>query len=94
MDYVSYEGGEDMDPAWLEDKSRMEDEVMMDMMIKEFAQSLTPKQLDVFQRCLLGGVSLREYSREKGISNQAISDINKAVQKKFKKLYARYLANG
>ena len=48
-------GGEDMDPAWLEDKSRMEDEVMMDMMIKEFAQSLTPKQLDVFQRCLLGG---------------------------------------
>ena len=94
LDYVSYEGGEDMDPAWLEDKSRMEDEVMMDMMIKEFAQSLTPKQLDVFQRCLLGGLSLREYSREKGISNQAISDINKAVQKKFKNFYARYLANG
>lgn len=94
LDYVSYEGGEDMDPAWLEDKSRMEDEVVMDMMIKEFAQSLTPKQLDVFQRCLVGGLSLREYSREKGISNQAISDINKAVQKKFKKFYARYLANG
>ena len=83
-----------MEPVWLEDKSRMEDEVMMDMMIKEFAQSLTPKQFDVFQRCLLGGVSLREYSRKKGISNQAISDINKAVQKKFKKFYARYLANG
>ena len=63
LDYVSYEGGEDMEPVWLEDKSRMEDEVMMDMMIKEFAQSLTPKQFDVFQRCLLGGVSLREYNK-------------------------------
>ncbi len=93
LDFVSYDGGEDMSPAWLEDPERIEDRVLADMMERELLATLTPKQIDVYEECLMGGKKLREYAREKGLNVRAVFDAKSSIQKKFQKILDRYSTN-
>lgn len=69
LDYVSYEDGEDMISPWLADSVNIEDECITGMMLREFKKTLTRKQLDVFEKCVINGIPFREYAGEAGVSN-------------------------
>ena len=49
LDYVSYEGGEDMSPAWLADPLDFENDALFHIRLKEFKAVLTPLELSVFE---------------------------------------------
>jgi hypothetical protein len=53
LDYVSYEGGEDMSPAWLESPENIENEVLVQLLETELRRSLTEKQLSFYEECLM-----------------------------------------
>lgn len=36
---------------------------MVSQLLEQFRQQLTPRQLDILEKCLLGGMSLTEYAR-------------------------------
>ena len=61
LSYVSYEGCEDLEPYWLIDSSSMEESVMFWMSEKEFRATLTPRQLDIYLNCIIGGQSKIDY---------------------------------
>ena len=44
LDFVSFEGGEDMSPAWLEDPHDYMDEVIMKQLEQDFLKTLTAKE--------------------------------------------------
>ncbi len=93
LSYVSYENGEDMEPAWLEDPVRMEDTVMIGMLESELLSVLTLKQRDVYEKCLIGGMKLREYAALNALNVRTVFDSKTAIQKKFKKIWMRYSTN-
>ena len=47
---------------WLIDSSSMEESVMFWMSEKEFRATLTPKQLDIYLNCIIGGQSKIDYA--------------------------------
>ena len=53
LDYVSYEGGEDMSPAWLADPLDFENDALFHIRLKEFKAVLTPLELSVFECCIV-----------------------------------------
>jgi hypothetical protein len=87
LDFVSYEGGEDMSPAWLEDPERTEDIVTTKIMEQEFVDSLTPVQRKVYFLCLRGGMSLSAYAKQNGLGLTSVRDTRDAIRKKFKKVF-------
>lgn len=91
LSFVS--AGDDMEPAWLEDPVRFEEQIATDMMEQDFIKILTDKQLDVYKECLIGGMSLRAFARLRGIDIRAVHDTKTVIQKKFEKFYARYSTN-
>ncbi len=80
--------------AWLADPHDLMDEVAMKFLELEFRKTLTKRQLDVYEECLLGGMSFREYARKNKINVRAVFDAKAAVQKKFEKVFKRYSTNG
>ncbi len=93
LSYVSYENGEGMEPTWLEDPVRMEDTVMVGMLESELLSVLTLKQRDVYEKCLIGGMKLREYAALNALNVRTVFDSKTAIQKKFKKIWMRYSTN-
>ena len=87
LDFVSYDGGEDMSPAWLESSENIENEVMIQLLETELKRSLTEKQLNFYEECLMGGISVSEYARQHNISAKAARDMKIAIQKKYKNIF-------
>ena len=68
--------------ALLADPHDLLNEVTMKLLEAEFRKSLTERQLDVYEKCLLGGMTIREYARKNNIDVRAVFDAKAAVQKK------------
>lgn len=64
LDYVSYEGGEDMSPAWLADPLDFENDALFHIRLKEFKAVLTPLELSVFECCIVRDLTMRGYEEE------------------------------
>ena len=80
--------------AWLADPHDLLNEVTMKLLEAEFRKLLTERQLDVYEKCLLGGMTIREYARTNSIDVRAVFDAKAAVQKKFEKVFMGYSTNG
>ena len=80
--------------AWLADPHDLLNEVTMKLLEAEFRKSLTERQLDVYEKCLLGGMTFREYARTNSIDVRAVFDAKAAVRKKFEKVFMGYSTNG
>ena len=80
--------------AWLADPHDLLNEVTMKLLEAEFRKSLTERQLDVYEKCLLSGMTIREYARTNSIDVRAVFDAKAAVQKKFEKVFMGYSTNG
>ncbi len=86
-DFVNVQGSEDMDPSWLIDPHDFEQDLYFRECIRELREQLTERQLEVFERCLLGEMSLRDFAKEKQVHFNAVWKAARAIQEKFKKIW-------
>ena len=68
---------------WNTDPRDLIEESILAQTIEQFRLQLTPRQLDVFEKCLLGGMSLSEYAKENKLNYRAVWEVREAVRKKF-----------
>ena len=84
LDFVSVQDAEEMSPAWLEDPNDLEETVLTSVMEQEFRLLLSERQLEVYRYCLLGGMSMTDYSKARGIDVSTVFEAKRDVQKKAK----------
>lgn len=84
LDYVNYQGGEDMSPAWLEDPHDFTGEIMSRMLTEDFLKGLTQREKDVYDFCIRDGGSQQEYAGKAGLSVSRVCKIVGAIRKKAK----------
>lgn len=87
LDFVSVQDAEEMSPAWLEDPNDLEETVLTSIMEQEFRLLLSERQLEVYLYCLLGGMSMTDYSKARGIDVTTVFEAKRDVQKKAKKFF-------
>lgn len=87
LDYFASLPSKETTPAWLEDSTSMEEDTAVRLLTDEFLKLLTPRQLDVFKKCMQEGLSLREYSRQNGLTVNAVYEAQTFIRKKFKKYF-------
>ena len=90
LSYVSYEGCEDLEPYWLIDSSSMEESVMFWMSEKEFRATLTPKQLDIYLNCIIGGQSKIDYAAANNMQRQSVYNAVTLIMKKAKYFFKKF----
>jgi hypothetical protein len=84
LDYVSYEGGEDMAPAWLEDPHDFTKDVLVSQAEADFLKTLTERERAVYQFCIKSGKSQQEYAVASGLSISRVCKLVGAIRKKAK----------
>lgn len=87
LDYVSYQSGEDMAPAWAEDVKNYTDETITNIMLEDFKHSLSDLELSVFECCMMNGMTVREYALRHKISKSYASKIKNAIREKIKNFF-------
>lgn len=87
LDYVSNHDSKDLESGWLEDPSRVEDGVVFQDMEHEFEKGLSTIQLEVYNLCVKGDLSYKEYARMRSISSASVSCTLKQIRKKAKKFF-------
>ena len=87
LDFVSVQDAEEMSPAWLEDPNDLEETVLTSIMEQEFRLLLSERQLEVYLYCLLGGMSMTDYSKARGIDVTTVFEAKRDVQKKAKNFF-------
>lgn len=90
LSYVSYEGCEDLEPYWLIDSSSMEESVMFWMSEKEFRATLTPRQLDIYLNCIIGGQSKIDYAAANNMQRQSVYNAATLIMKKAKYFFKKF----
>ena len=92
LDFISLdnntEGCMGMEPWWLIDKKPNPEMVaMLNELRKEFIESLTPTQKEIFLKCLYGGLSLRKFAKENSLSFSSVHDSVEAIRNKCSKIF-------
>lgn len=90
LSYVSYEGCEDLEPYWLIDSSSMVESVMFWMSEKEFRATLTPRQLDIYLNCIIGGQSKIDYAAANNMQRQSVYNAATLIMKKAKYFFKKF----
>ena len=72
--------------AWLADPQNNIEAAEMELFIAEFRRSLSSNQREVFDVVLIGGMSVREYARLKGINHKSAVETVAAIRKKLKNI--------
>ena len=77
-----------MTPPWLiDDEQNPEKIASLNELKKEFIESLTPAQKEIFLKCLYGGLSLRKFAKENSLSFSSVHDSVEAIRKKYFKVF-------
>lgn len=84
-DFVNVPDDAGSDPSWLIDPHDFEQDLLLRESIRELKEQLTERQLEVFERCILGEMSLRSFALEKGVSHTAVNLTCAAIRKNLKK---------
>ena len=84
LDYVSFEGGEDMSPAWLEDPHDYMNEVLIKQDEDAFVMTLTERERAVYLFCIKSGKSQQQFADASGLSVSRVSKLMTAIRKKAK----------
>lgn len=92
-DFVHVEDGEDLDPWWLADPDDFIERLQLKEAVQELCAQLTERQLEIFKECMIRGLSLTEFALNEGISPHTVWKIQKAIQKKFEKIWGRGVKN-
>ena len=76
---------DDEKESWFEDHGIGMSEMETPLIEEEFRKTLTPIQLEVYQKCMLEGCGIREYARKKNIDHKTIVRIVRSIREKFTK---------
>ena len=87
LDYVSTDGGDEMEAAWLVDRYDSIKEAELKFVERDFRKTLTDKQRSVYVNCLLLGMSYKDFADETGVSYQSVQQSVALIQKKAKKFF-------
>ena len=87
LDYVSTDGGNEMEAAWLVDKYDSIKEAELKFVERDFRKTLTDKQRSVYVNCLLLGMSYKDFADETGVSYQSVQQAVTLIRKKAKKFF-------
>ena len=68
---------------WHTDPRDLIEESILGQMLAQFRLQLTTRQLDVFEKCLLGGMNLSEYARRERLNYCTVWEVREAIRKKF-----------
>lgn len=71
---------------WHIDPRNPIEESILDQTVEQFRSRLTTRQLDVFEKCLLGGMALTEYARLEKLNYRAVWEVREAIRRKFVQL--------
>lgn len=75
LDYISSEeASEETDHAWSRTSDNTEETVMVYLADLELRSMLTEAQLGVYEECLLGGLSYKDYATLHGVSYQRVQN--------------------
>jgi len=77
-------------PCWLVDTSDFTVDIVTAQLTAELRQQLTQKQLEVFEKCMVEGMSIREFARKENRNYRSIWETREAIQKKFIKIFGGY----
>lgn len=80
-------GDAEKTPAWLAYDPNIEELVYTQTAEEAFKQELTARQRDIFENCMLKGVSAAEYARNNKVSKPLVSKYVKQIQKIAKKFF-------
>ncbi len=69
--------------------AKIEDNALFKIIINEFKEKLTKKQLEIFENCIILEFSNREYARIKGVSETAIRKTIRQIEEKAKKYFLK-----
>lgn len=75
----------DTSEYWLADSNSFEDEIIANLAEEEFIKLLTPRQLDIYLRCIVSGVGIREYAKANQMNHSSVRDSIACIRKKIKK---------
>ena len=78
---------DDCSDSWSIDAKNVADEVMARLLAEKLIQSLPDRQIDVYFSCMIDGMSIREYCRQRHLSFGAAISAVEAIRKKFEKIY-------
>ncbi len=73
--------------SWLADPHDLANEAQTELLEKELRLSLTPPQLDLYERCIVGAMPLREYARLNRIDYKTAWRRRELIQKKAKIIF-------
>ena len=68
----------------------MEESVMFWMSEKEFRATLTPKQLDIYLNCIIGGQSKIDYAAANNMQRQSVYNAATLIMKKAKYFFKKF----
>lgn len=72
------------EPAWLIDTHDCIQDFVTKQWIKDFRKALTKNQRQVFNKVILGGMSVRKYAKQKHCNHKSVLETKNAVCKKIK----------
>ena len=72
---------------WYPSGANTENEALFNLMRAEIADQLSPRQLDIFQKCILREMSSYEYERSEGVSHQSVYHSLRLIKEKMKKSF-------
>lgn len=75
--------------VWLEDHTNVENDVMTEMMEREFREMLTESQRSIYEECILKSMSYVEYGKVYGVCYQYVQKSVLRIRKKAKKFFSR-----
>ncbi len=88
LNFITHTGGE---TEWLEDRNRMEDDVILSILKDDFVKLLTPNQAEIYQKCVLDGLPYTKYAEQKGVSYQSVQHVVERIREKARKFFCRGL---
>ena len=75
------------EPAWLIDTHDCIQDFVTKQWIKDFRKTLTKNQRQVFNKIILGGMSVRKYAKQKHCNHKSVLETKNAVCKKNKNIF-------
>ena len=70
--------------CWLVDPKDYLDEAIAHLLVEEFKHTLSARQMDVYHRCIVEGISIREYAREHHLDYKSVFSAITGIRKNFK----------
>ena len=75
--------------CWLIDKTQnVEEQVIMNDQISQFILSLTNKQREIYEKCMIGQCSIADFANKSDVSRQAVMKTVLQIREKAKKYFS------